>query len=353
MPPKRKQTISTEEPSKKPKTSADVSQSNVKGTKTTTKRVTRSITDANNDLHTRKIRSSRTTGALVTSEPSRKAAAKSTPDDTKDSGVAKSSDKREVQAEKSTVAPTISSSKIMSKASAVTSASAAKPSELKSAKETKTPVVDFRGKFDLYACILPFLKSEYQPSGTTTPQYKAVYEKILTYQAKRDFSMQLTLGDGENVEGEVEMVPKFGRFQSINMVNPMSEEVVEDILVTNGAISADVELDDSESAHPSTVGKGFGYEAELQLDPNCGDCMLSAGSGSIKLRKVWEEESKDRNKRPVELFEGHFTFNLRYSRLLSSRGHGSGDESDYAFWAVRALTDDIGKEIGLPGYSGL
>ncbi|KAI0045557.1 hypothetical protein FA95DRAFT_1543607 [Auriscalpium vulgare] len=191
----------------------------------------------------------------------------------------------------------------------------------------------FSGKFDLYSTNLPFLRSQYLPSGAQTPNFAAVYTKILFFQAKPDFSARIALRD-EPADG--------GGFACADISNPMSDEPIEPIFLVDARVGDDVAFSAQETAHASTVGSGLGYAATMELDTSGDDHgMVTAGHGDFKMRKVWDGGDGK------ELFEGYCTLNLTYGPLLRRKGHGSFGNAIVGFWAVRALKDEAGNEIGI------
>ncbi|THG96412.1 hypothetical protein EW026_g5411 [Hermanssonia centrifuga] len=206
----------------------------------------------------------------------------------------------------------------------------AEPATEPKAKESSP---QFTGKFDLYSTLLPFLKSEYLPQGATEPQFETLYEKILFYQAKPDFSMRINIDEA-----------KTGRFTCPVICNPMSDEELEPIYIENGQ-TKQVAFSETEAAHESTIGTGLGYTAKLMLGDSdgCGCGMVSGGKGTFKMRKVWEGEDEGKG----ELFEGYWTFKATYGPTLRRKRFGSGNSSSGVFWAVRARKNADGKEIGI------
>jgi hypothetical protein len=194
------------------------------------------------------------------------------------------------------------------------------------------------GKFDLYSTRLPFLVSEYLPKGAKTPNFRAVYEKILFYQAKPDFSMRCALRE------------EAGQFACSNVVNPISDEPLEPLCIVGGRTKESVKFDQTQSAHPSTVGTGWGYEAKIELDTaNAGCGMITSAKGTFKLRKVWGALGNDGNE--SELFEGYWSLKVVYGPTLRRKGFGTGDSYGGSFWGVRALKKD-GKEVGIDAGDG-
>ncbi|TDL20186.1 hypothetical protein BD410DRAFT_829865 [Rickenella mellea] len=189
------------------------------------------------------------------------------------------------------------------------------------------------GKFDLYDSKLPLLVSEYLPKGAKSPNFKAVYEKILFYQAKPEFTIRCALReDAAGVDLSV------GRVACRVIRNPMSAEELEPIYVVDGQTEATVSFDAGQSVHSSMVCDGVGYEAKLELD-------VMEGTADA-MRKVWADDSGEK-----ELFEGYFSLNIIYGPTLRRKQHGNGKLYELKFWAVRALKKD-GEEVGIDAGKG-
>ncbi|KAJ8481431.1 hypothetical protein ONZ51_g6016 [Trametes cubensis] len=186
----------------------------------------------------------------------------------------------------------------------------------------------FEGKFDLYSTRLPFLMSEYLPAGASKPDFTAVYNKILFFQAKPDFTLRIVL----DASGE-------GRLACSEIVNPISDEELEPIMIS-GATKRNVRFNAEEAAHTSTVGSGEGFKGKLVLEEMDGCGIGCSGKGTFKMRRVWESEAK-------ELFEGWLDLRITYGPTLRRKGCGNGDTTMSSFWAVRALKDANGEEIGI------
>lgn len=192
----------------------------------------------------------------------------------------------------------------------------------------------FFGKFDLYSMKLPFLRKKYLPEDVEKPAFEELYDEVLVYQAKPDFSLCIALKEGPGAAASK------GIFSCSQIANPMSDEELEPIYILNGA-TKDVAFSGTEAAHSSTVGKGPRYTAKLDLDTGATGCgMMNSGTGTFKMRKVWEDGDK-------ELFEGYWTIKLKYAPTLKRKGFGSGGNGEGAFWAVRARRDTSGDEIGI------
>ncbi|TDL20190.1 hypothetical protein BD410DRAFT_841535 [Rickenella mellea] len=201
----------------------------------------------------------------------------------------------------------------------------------------------FTGKFDLYATQLEFLQSEYLSKGATAPNYKAVFEKILFYQAKPDFTLRCAL-----IADPVDPTESVGVISCSQFINPISDEELKPIHILDGKTKPSVKFGASESAHASTVGAGVGYEAKVELDVNgegCGCGMISSGKGIFKMRKVWADEHGK------ELFEGYVSLKVVYGPTLRRKRFGTGASYSVTFWAVRALKKN-GEEVGIDAGSG-
>ncbi|KAG1719843.1 hypothetical protein EDB19DRAFT_1647724, partial [Suillus lakei] len=84
------------------------------------------------------------------------------------------------------------------------------------------------------------------------------------------------------------------------------------------------------------------------LPPQCG---VKNAKGIWKMKRVWVGEGEgEAGECENELFEGYFSFSVSYDPMYRKAGHGSGSMCRFAFWGVRAMKDNTGKEIGLgPG----
>ncbi|KAF7797779.1 hypothetical protein EIP86_008980 [Pleurotus ostreatoroseus] len=207
----------------------------------------------------------------------------------------------------------------------------------------------FVGKFDLYSTKLPFLTKHYLPHGATRPQFEAVYREILTWQAKPDFSVRIALREdtpdataGQN-----------GMFSCSEVYNPLDEEEITPIHIVHGTATT-VSFSSKETLHRSMVGMAPGYIARLELNGDeCDLCecgIIDTGAGSLKMRKVWEGMSPTGEKQ--ELFEGYFFFKTVNGPILVRKGWGFALPYSSGFWAVRALKDGDGNEIGIDAGDG-
>ena len=88
-----------------------------------------------------------------------------------------------------------------------------------------------------------------------------------------------------------------------------------------------------EFVHIGETVKGQGVSGDLELgEDNCG---VSSASGDIKMRQLWSKV--DAEGKSMELFEGFFSFDVSYSGMYRRKGHGSGQNAEMAFWAVRGV----------------
>lgn len=232
------------------------------------------------------------------------------------------------------------------------------------------PPAIFSGNFDLYGMYLPFLVKAYLPPGSTSPDYAAVYDTILAYQSKHDYTARCFLSLSSDT----------GRAESVSIFDPMMERPF-DVLISNLKHRAELTFTSSERASflapdhspvspgvigqaglPSQcgvknakgiwkmkrvwVGEGVAGECENVGDGTTVDCVGEAADSSTKAN-AGKKTSKAVKK---ELFEGYFSFSVSYDQMYRKAGHGSGSTCRFAFWGVRAMKDNTGKEIGLgPG----
>lgn len=98
-------------------------------------------------------------------------------------------------------------------------------------------------------------------------------------------------------------------------------------------------------AAPDAIPDGLGISGEMELaDSHCG---IDFASGVFKIKRAWTKPNADADGGFVELFEGFVSFDVSYSGIYRRKGHGNGDNIEFAFWGVRARKDKDGKEIGL------
>jgi hypothetical protein len=198
----------------------------------------------------------------------------------------------------------------------------------------------------MYSAKLPFLHSEYLPKGAKKPNFEAVYDKILFYQAKPDFTLRCALRAVDGRESTSQ-----GRLECSAVVNPISDEILEPLCIVNGMTTDSVAFNARESIHPTTVGVGAGYEAKIVLNQDdcesCGCGMINSAKGILKMRKVWEAPGEPKK----ELFEGYWSLKVDHGPTLRRKGFGAGDSYGGPMWAVRALTKD-GDEVGIDAGDG-
>ncbi|KAF9229018.1 hypothetical protein BS17DRAFT_724944 [Gyrodon lividus] len=197
----------------------------------------------------------------------------------------------------------------------------------------------FSGNFDLYGMYLPFLVKVYLPTAATTPDYTAVYDRILTSQAKHDYTARCFLAPPDTSSS----APHFGRFESSTVLDPMVERPLD---ITLGAFTykkaltyTPTERTSFQAPEQSTVGPGLVGHTGLPVT-----CGIKSAKGVFKIKRVWATEEHGSTK---ELFEGFFSFSVCYDSMYRKAGHGNGAKYKFAFWGVRAMKDNTGKEIGL------
>ncbi|KAG2088689.1 uncharacterized protein F5147DRAFT_726787 [Suillus discolor] len=232
------------------------------------------------------------------------------------------------------------------------------------------PPAIFSGNFDLYGMYLPFLVKAYLPPGSTSPDYAAVYDTILAYQSKHDYTARCFLSLSSDT----------GRAESVSIFDPMMERPF-DVLISNLKHRAELTFTSSERASflaPEHSPVSPGVIGQAGLPPQCG---VKNAKGIWKMKRVWVGEGvvgecenvgdgttidcvgeaadsstkanagkKASKAVKKELFEGFFSFSVSYDQMYRKAGHGSGSTCRFAFWGVRAMKDNTGKEIGLgPG----
>lgn len=199
---------------------------------------------------------------------------------------------------------------------------------------------EFSGNFDLYSMRLPFLSEVFLAKGQSKPQYEELYEKILTYQAKDDNSLQLYLQ-------KLPSGDERGQIRSTvdAMCDPM-EGMPFDVEVHDVMVTDKLPLKVNERKLflvPPTEGPGI----EGLLTVVDGGCGVDSSKGVIKLKRLWKSQKKRADGSYAELFEGFVSFNVSYSGLYKRKGHGKGEKLETAVWAVRARRNDNGEEVGI------
>ncbi|KAJ7723775.1 hypothetical protein B0H16DRAFT_1698856 [Mycena metata] len=198
------------------------------------------------------------------------------------------------------------------------------------------------GKFDIYAIELPFLAKAYLPTSASEPEFGALYDTILTYQAKSDFTARCVLPASKEDSDKEDDKP--GRLSSAVLENPMEGMPWDIALVDLQRVESVLFLakERKEFATPPRTNCGAGIEDRTVLeDSNCG--VQSAG-GVFRMQRAW---TGDRGGENIEVFEGYLSFDVVYSGMYRRKGHGSGQKIGFSFWAVRARKGADGSEIGL------
>jgi len=192
------------------------------------------------------------------------------------------------------------------------------------------------GNLDLYAAALPFLAKVYLPAGSSDPQYEQLYKTILTYQVKPDNSGQIFLPKSANSSG---------RFLSLSVSNPMSDEPyeinIESIKHKDKLTFTEDEREEFDTPGPNPAGPGI----TAKVVPAEDGCGIAFASGIFKMTRVWAKRTPSGEMQ--ELFEGYFSYDVRFSVMMIGKGFGREIGFTMPFWAVRARKDEDGKEIGL------
>lgn len=197
----------------------------------------------------------------------------------------------------------------------------------------------FSGNFDLYGMYLPFLAKICLPLGATTPNYSAVYDRILASQAKHDYTARCFLAPQDPSSS----APPYGRLESASVLDPMVERPFDITLHSfthmNSLSFTPIERSSFQAPEHSTPGPGL--VAHTGLSPNFG---IKNAKGIFKIKRIWAQEQDGLVK---ELFEGFFSFSVSYDSTYRKADHSNGSVYKFAFWGVRAMKDNTGKEIGL------
>ncbi|KAJ8079888.1 hypothetical protein PM082_016713 [Marasmius tenuissimus] len=186
------------------------------------------------------------------------------------------------------------------------------------------------GAFDIYAMQLPFLQKALKRTSSSKENYAALHTKILEYQAKPDNSGQIAISVPSNTSTN-----GYGRLSSGMFTDPMEDERYE---IGLASLKRHPELkftakekklffpDDA-----NTILKGEGISATLVLEEDM--CTISGISGELKMSTVpvWKGGEGDND---GVLYQGVVSFSVRYSGLLSRKGHGSGADLSVGLWLV-------------------
>jgi len=183
---------------------------------------------------------------------------------------------------------------------------------------------------------LPSLSKVPIPNGASTPHYEALYQTILTYQADNDSTAQFFLASPTDADDASTLT-------SPAIVDPM-QEVPFDISIRSIkhhlSLSLPTEPPSIALVGPAPDSPGVSASTALE-EIHCG---IQSASGVFKLKRVWTKATSGGDF--VELFAGHFSFNITYGAMYRRGGHGTGQKHKWTFWAVRARTGDDGKEVG-------
>ncbi|KAF8555423.1 hypothetical protein OG21DRAFT_1570676 [Imleria badia] len=207
--------------------------------------------------------------------------------------------------------------------------------------QSSVPQQTFSGNFDLYGMYLPFLALLCLPHGATTPNYSAVYDKILASQAKHDYTARCFLAP----HGTSSSAPPHGRFESAIVLDPMAErpfDITLDAFTYKTLLTfTPTERLSFQAPEHSTPSPGLVGHTGLSLA-----CGIKSSKGVFKIKRVWANEQDGVVK---EFFEGFFSFSVCYDSMYRKAGHGNGatGKFKFAFWGVRTMKDNTSKEIGL------
>lgn len=183
---------------------------------------------------------------------------------------------------------------------------------------------------------LPFLSKVFLPTGASTPNYEALYQTILTYQADNDHTAQFFLASPDDADDASTLT-------SPAIMDPMDEAPFDLSICSikhHVSLSLPTEPPSIALVCPAPDSPGVSASAALE-EMHCG---IQSASGAFKLKRVWTKTTSSGDF--VELFAGHFLFNITYASMYKRKGHGTGQKHNWAFWAVRARTGDDGKEVG-------
>ncbi|KAJ7176784.1 hypothetical protein C8R46DRAFT_1188520 [Mycena filopes] len=221
---------------------------------------------------------------------------------------------------------------------AVAAAAVAAQAEVVPVERAETPASpSLAGKFDMYMMDLPFLSKPYLPAGKSEPQFADLYEAIQEVQNKSDYTARCIIPAAP--------FAKDGELQDRCSVDPM-EEMRFDINITS-LTSVDTltfpGAEEDEFITPPKAGPGITGRTELADSSHCG---IQAAAGVFRMKHAWTGKA-GADGAEVEIFEGYFSFKVAYSGIYRRKGHGSGSNSAFAFWAVRARRNAAGEEVGL------
>jgi len=183
------------------------------------------------------------------------------------------------------------------------------------------------GKFDLYPTNIPVYISAYRPTKALTTHPEYLYLTILTHHPSI------------NKIGSVNIPEQYiggrGTFKS-RLVSDVDGTL--DIAVDKLKHMDSVELPYNPHGGLS-IGTWLGpsVEARLTLEHAVGGggvCGVKYASGRFKMRPLWKKLGEDG--RLKELFEGSFSFEMRYENWMKKKGYEDVFQPGFTFWAVRA-----------------
>ncbi|KAH7903539.1 hypothetical protein BJ138DRAFT_1167982 [Hygrophoropsis aurantiaca] len=207
------------------------------------------------------------------------------------------------------------------------------------------PPPSYFGNFDLYGMYLPFLSKVYLPDNAMQPNHASLYDAVLAHQAKRDVTARCYIGAPASSSSSTDPVANVGRFESLTVIDPMMERPFDMNLsaFTHKKNLTFTPTERSSFLAPEHIPAGAGIVAKTGLPGQCG---IKSAKGVFKLKRVWTAPGEGATG-PKELFEGFFSFSVSYDGMYRKAGHGTGAKYKFAFWGVRAMKDNTGKEIGL------
>ncbi|KAH8111457.1 hypothetical protein DFH11DRAFT_1613336 [Phellopilus nigrolimitatus] len=186
---------------------------------------------------------------------------------------------------------------------------------------------ELKGSFDLYSMMLPSLANTYLPKGTETIQPEALYNKLLAFQSEDECTAHVFLPNITIFDGRT------GIFTADSISDPFIGGVFE-ITVEDIEHTETLTFSKKESKNfVKPVADGPGLSARLFYQGE--GCAFSEGEGTLKLKQIPVWAVKDRNGgKKLELFEGHFSFDVSYSEMYREMGHGEGANYDTPVWAI-------------------
>lgn len=137
-----------------------------------------------------------------------------------------------------------------------------------------------------------------------------------------------------------------GTLFSVNISGGLDDEALP-MIIHNGAVSGSLDFDSAALGDKSlhTTRGVPGYSALIGIGASEAEgCFGLTGGGRFKMRQVWQGEKPDE-----QLFEGSFLLATENPPTIRSRNKRAPPGSVFRdhFWAVRALKDEDGEEIGI------